>query len=435
MVVTCDIQFHQNEFGTYFSGQLVDGSVVLKADKPKDVKAVILNISGFAITKWREKRFNKKRTYFGREDYMESKTFLMGSETSQKYTIQSGIHTYNFACKLPENCPTSFEGLHGCIRYIVKVTLVIPWKFNQTYSRGFTVMKMLDLNYESPQLKVPSTSENYRSYCCGPCKTEPLKVQVQLPQTGYVPGQRIPVNALVINNTNIPVAEVHYALVMVVRYSGQAVQQNSCLERITMATAKGGSVLRNCTRSLTQELLVPATPPTCLRSCGIIRITYQVEVEARMKGWYSSQTITIPILIGNVPLWQTPPVIQQQPRSSRMPIVSEEVILEGDENAVDCFKVEEEVGNGVQNEREIAGVDVQSPVDLYPELPPPSYEESSHTLRGDINEDDLHAFGPCEFAPLYPVYTLPLTLAPTAPVTPEPTRDGYINQNFQNDKM
>lgn len=38
MVVTCDIQFNQNEFGTYFSGQLVDGSVVLKADKPKDVK-------------------------------------------------------------------------------------------------------------------------------------------------------------------------------------------------------------------------------------------------------------------------------------------------------------------------------------------------------------------------------------------------------------
>lgn len=137
------------------------------------------------MTKWREKHFGKRRNFSGREDYMESKTYLMGSETSnvvsykplrnsptkrfdlqtlmkyiifssigQNFTIQTGKHTYNFACKLPENCPTSFEGLHGCVRYIVKVTLLIPWKFNQTYTRGFTVLKMLDLNYESPQLKV-----------------------------------------------------------------------------------------------------------------------------------------------------------------------------------------------------------------------------------------------------------------------------------------
>ncbi|CAD6995999.1 unnamed protein product [Ceratitis capitata] len=261
---------------------------------------------------------------------MESKTFLMGSESSQNFTIQTGTHTYNFACKLPEECPTSFEGLHGCIRYLVKVTLLIPWKFNQTYTRGFTVMKMLDLNYESPHIKIPTTSENYRSYCCGPCKTEPIKMQVQLPQIGYVPGQRIPVTVLVINNTGIPVADIRYALIMLVRYASPAPQQHSCLERITMTTAKGESVLRNCTRSLTQELLVPATPPTCIRSCNIIRITYQVEVEAYMKGWYANQTITIPVLIGNVPLWQTPAIIQQQPRSSRMSMVSEEeIVLEG----------------------------------------------------------------------------------------------------------
>ncbi|XP_018796250.1 PREDICTED: arrestin domain-containing protein 17-like [Bactrocera latifrons] len=432
MVVTCDIQFNQNEHGIYFADQLVDGAVVLQADKPKNVKAVILNISGFAITKWREKRFGKTRHFSGREDYMESKTYLMGSETSQIFTIQTGTHTYNFTCKLPENCPTSFEGLHGCIRYIVKVTLVIPWKFNQTYTRGFTVMKMLDLNYESPQIKIPITSENYRSYCCGPCKTDPLKMQIQLPQAGYVPGQRIPVTALVINNTNIAVSEVRYALVMLVRYSSPAPALHSCLERITMTTAKSESVLRNSTRSLTHELLVPSTPPTCLRSCSIIRISYQVEVEARMKGWYSSQTITIPVLIGNVPLWQTPPVIQQQPRGSRMPALTEEVLLQGNEMSKEG---EQQSVTEALDEQNVALTGVQSPTDIYPELPPPNYEESTHTMRGDVNEDDLHAFGPCEFAPLYPVYAVPLTMTPTAPVTPEPIRGAYINQNFENDKI
>ncbi|XP_067638591.1 arrestin domain-containing protein 17-like [Eurosta solidaginis] len=434
MVVSCDIQFDGNEFGVYFAGQQVNGSVVLKADKPKDVKAVVLNLSGYALTKWRAKNFHKKENFYGREDYMESKTYLMGSETSQKYTIESGIHTYNFACKLPENCPTSFEGLHGCIRYVVKVTLVIPWKFNQTYTRGLTVLKMLDLNYESPQIKMPSTSQNYRSYCCGPCKTEPLKIQVQIPQTGYVPGQRIPVNVLVINNTRIPVADIHYALIMIVRYASQTPPQGSCHERFTMSTARGESVLKNCTRTIVQDLLVPATPPTCLRSCNIIRITYQIELQVRMKGWYASQMTTIPVLIGNVPLCQMPPVIQQQPRKSSMPMVSGEIELNGGENSINSLAEDdgEQVQYGVEKSIEHT---TASPLNIYPELPLPSYEESTHTLRGDINEDDMHAFGPCEFAPLYPVYALPLSTAATAPVTPEPIRSGFINQSFQNDKM
>lgn len=43
MVVTCDIQFNQNVYGTYFAGQLVDGSVVLQADKPKNVKGKVIS--------------------------------------------------------------------------------------------------------------------------------------------------------------------------------------------------------------------------------------------------------------------------------------------------------------------------------------------------------------------------------------------------------
>lgn len=190
-------------------------------------------------------------------------------------------------------------------------------------------------------------------------------MQVQLPQAGYVPGQRIPVNVLVINNTNLSVAEVRYALVMLVRYSSPAPVVNSCLERITMTTAKSESVLRSCTRSLTQELLIPATPPTCLRSCSIIRISYQVEVEARMTAWYSSQTITIPVLIGNVPLWQTPPIIQQQPRSSRTLALTEEMLLQGGELVMEG---EQQTVPEVVDEQDIAVIDVQSPMDIYPEL-------------------------------------------------------------------
>jgi len=73
---------------------------------------------------------------------------------NNRHTIQAGVHNYNFACQLPYQCPSSFEGRHGCIRYIVKVLLIRPWKYDQAYTKGFTVLKMLDLNFDTPQLRV-----------------------------------------------------------------------------------------------------------------------------------------------------------------------------------------------------------------------------------------------------------------------------------------
>jgi len=40
MVVSCEIEFDNNPQGTYFTGQVVSGSIIIKTDKPKDVKGL-----------------------------------------------------------------------------------------------------------------------------------------------------------------------------------------------------------------------------------------------------------------------------------------------------------------------------------------------------------------------------------------------------------
>ena len=41
MVVTCEIDFDNNKNGTYFAGQMLTGTIILKSDKPKEVKGMI----------------------------------------------------------------------------------------------------------------------------------------------------------------------------------------------------------------------------------------------------------------------------------------------------------------------------------------------------------------------------------------------------------
>ncbi|XP_075145130.1 arrestin domain-containing protein 17-like isoform X2 [Haematobia irritans] len=401
MVVNCDIEFEQNLTGTYYAGQVVSGTIVLKCDKPKEVQAILLKISGTAETAWTERRFNTRTTYYGREDYLSSNTYLMGSE---QITLATGVHTYTFACQLPSNCPSSFEGMHGHIRYTIKVSLVRPWKFDQNYKKAFTVLRITDLNFESPQIRIPASSEAYRTFCCGPCTTEPLKLELKVPQTGFVPGQNIPVQGLIINNTNMAVSEVKFSLVMLVRYTSTNPKRIN-VQRISVSKVKGDSVLRYCTRCIKEELHVPATPPTCIQSCNVIQIVYQVEMYVEMKSLFKSQVISMPVIIGNVPLANNTRgsfVIDEQPSPSRD--FSERP------TSLDLTK------------------GATAPPTLYlntPNMPPPSYEESVHTQRNNINEGEENSLGYIEFTPLYPVFKVP-----SPSLEESPTRMGVDNNSF-----
>ncbi|EDW81363.1 uncharacterized protein Dwil_GK11061 [Drosophila willistoni] len=411
MVVTCEISFDNNRYGTFYAGQLVEGCVTLKSDKPKEVEAIVVKVVGYSLTKWSERQLTSNKLFAGREDYLSTIVYLVGSEeNNNRHIIEAGVHTYNFACQLPYQCPSSFEGRYGCIRYLVKVLLVRPWKYNQAYTHGFTVLKLMDLNFETPQLRVATHSEGYRTFCCGPCKTDPLKMELHLPQAGYVPGQRIPVTVTVINNTHLAVSELRLCLVMLVRYYSIK-PEHSRVERIIISRAKGDSVLRQCTRSITLHMDVPATPPTCLEH--LIQIAYHLEVEAMVKSLREQQLMIMPLTIGTIPLAVSGIVVQQPPRRSAHYEAAGPASGQRTTDELPMVTSIATIPNGL----------TPSSADIAP----PKYEESKFTVRGNINEEELYAFGKNEFAPLYPVYSIPNP----PPVLSSNSRNiGYINQSF-----
>ncbi|EDV48175.1 arrestin domain-containing protein 3 [Drosophila erecta] len=316
-MVICEIEFCNNSRGIFYAGQLVSGQVVIKTDKEKPVKAVILNIKGYAETHWADTEHDPDdqsngESFNGHVDYLASRAYLHGTSSSIEVLIEPGTSTYRFACQLPITCPSSFEGTLGRIRYLVNVRFVRPWKFDLNFNRCFTVIKVMDLNSESLMLRVPSQVESQRTFCCFPCRSSPLSMRLSVPQGGFVPGQTVPVEVIVSNDSGVAVEDITVKLTMVVIYYSQPPSVDTNKDRFEMVLKTGGGVPTKCRKQLTFDLKVPPTPPTCFNLCSIIQIGYQVEAEARVKGCHGGQSLHMPITIGSVPLTKQ---LQKEPRT------------------------------------------------------------------------------------------------------------------------
>lgn len=82
---------------------------------------------------------------------------------------------------------------------------------------AFTVISPVDLN-QNPRVKEPFKLNLEKSFCCFCCRSGPLSLVVQLPVTGYVSGQTIPILAECDNASNVKVNAVKFILRKVVSF-------------------------------------------------------------------------------------------------------------------------------------------------------------------------------------------------------------------------
>ena len=142
--------------------------------------------------------------YEGKEVYINTKTYLFGSDGGDSIEVQAGTHRYEFECQLPPFIPASFVAKRGQIRYHIETSLDVPWGFDKEFKFPFTVIRVEDLNLLS-LLKLPSRGEEIRKFCCLFCESDILMMTVTIPFSGYVPGQRIPITVDYENKSDVDV--------------------------------------------------------------------------------------------------------------------------------------------------------------------------------------------------------------------------------------
>ncbi|XP_037947358.1 arrestin domain-containing protein 17-like [Teleopsis dalmanni] len=390
MVVKFDILF-EHDSGVYFAGQELKGKVVIHLNKPKKVRGLELRIKGFAAVKWSESGSDNNSTYYdGKEDYIKTTTHLVAASDST--VLDPGTHTFNFTCQLSPLCPSSFEGKYGHIRYTARVVLVRPWKFDQKYTKGFTVLALVDLN-RIPTIRLPFHMNISRTFRCWPLSTGDLRVTLDMPQSGYVPGECLPLKLLIDNKSNVAVVSINTKLRMIIKFSSQHPSKKTNKDKISIAKLYGEGVRSKTKKEFNYRINIPATPPTSFDRCGIINIMYELNVEIALSGWNLKETLSAPVVIGTVPFSSSR---QQQPTTSRAVEQRKMETYFGDERQPEPLKI-------VRSD-ETPQDDSQTP---WGESPPPTYETAMHMMAGKINQEEQNDYGPLEFSPRYPVFNIP----------------------------
>lgn len=83
---------------------------------------------------------------------------MKASKHQKELVLPKGSHVFHFETEIPPNCPSSFEGSHGHIRYKVKLIFVHNILWDKGYSCPFTVINSLNLNHYGSNLWVSLSS-------------------------------------------------------------------------------------------------------------------------------------------------------------------------------------------------------------------------------------------------------------------------------------
>ncbi|KAK6042208.1 arrestin domain protein [Cooperia oncophora] len=138
---------YSNPQGVFYPGTNVDGVVHLELKESIKARSLRITVDGRAHTHWKVTRSrtvrtarteNYTETYSASVIYAEGESVAWFSPKGSKEVLNAGSYQFPFTFQLPIDCAPSFEGLYGYIRYMVKVEIDRPWRFNKTDKRLFT---------------------------------------------------------------------------------------------------------------------------------------------------------------------------------------------------------------------------------------------------------------------------------------------------------
>lgn len=303
------INVSNNPSLTYYPGGYVTGCVIIKLSEAKKFRGLSVCLVGEAHVKWDETRSEgtgensstTTETYSNHEKYIDQKVILYGSgpeSSGNNVELSARQHEFPFQFTLPMNIPHSFKDKYGRIEYYLKAVIDKAWGFDNKCKLPLNVTGTLSLDHV-PNAKVPAQNQATKHFCCWCCKSGPLSAMVRLDRTGYLPGEKMVINAEITNLTNRTVSQSIASLQMEIVYYATMGTKRCTTE---IASLKKGSIKQGESDIWNGELLeIPSVAPSNLEHCSIIDVEYTLNFSISCFGAMDLK-LPLKIIIGTQPV-------------------------------------------------------------------------------------------------------------------------------------
>ena len=276
----------------YRPGSVVKGRLLLNISSPCSAKCIKLNATGTSKVKFTHSRLEE---YVRSEKYLDVTFYLWKRGESLEDRLPCGAHEFPFEFRLPANIPSSFEGKYGWTQYTITVWILTSgiMKKGARTSTKICVQRIVHVLY--PELQSHRHVE--RDVAGGLFKfSGRIKFTAELPRTGYLIGEIVPLAGHIMNTSTSNVSLCVYFVqhVQYVRGSRSAAMNhpysiipNVFSHRGTCQTTWACSGLR------IPNTLAPSG------STHPVDVQYSIKVSMYASGTAKSASIMIPITVGN----------------------------------------------------------------------------------------------------------------------------------------
>lgn len=377
MTTVLEIEFENNSTRVYYSGQSLKAQANIYFPFATHVKAIYVKFSGRGYCEWNDGGV----PYVGSVVYLDERVdVLPPSSDGDDIIVRDGNCKFPFEIQLSPRLPTSYEGTHGYIRYILSLHIEYS-RSTQTLEpleELFTIIKPLNLNNSSSSYQTPMEVRKYVKFsaflsaCC--CRSDDLRIAGRLPVRGYCPGQSINLKLIVVNRSFVDILHFQVLFVQEVTYTANNGKQK--VERIVLSDRKTTGCLSNLAdrQTIKVNILVPSLPPTNF-SANVCGSRYKFEVTAQTPMFHENPSFEIPVVIGTYP-------------------ISNELYASSNENRT-SQNSSLATAPPLSNFLSTSNGSVNTPnLPPYPDEDPPTYEEA--TRSGSTAERS--------FVPKYPTY-------------------------------
>lgn len=235
--------------------------------------------------------------------------------------LGSGEHSFEFSIPLEENLPSSFKGSYGSIKYKLRIVIQKPWTFDEKHIIPLTIVKRMVLPSVCRLNPISLTKQTTRTISL--FGNRPVSLVAILPEDCAVRGKNMQLQVIVTNNSNTNVEKLKFTILQLITYCSHMPLRNKKKEILTIFSKETGCVQKKTERTFAHELLVPACQPTDESISSVINISYEVKVDAVLRGFYKNLVLNLPFTVysddsqqqaqnGGNPFEASYPVVNQQ---------------------------------------------------------------------------------------------------------------------------